>query len=1001
MSSPNQTQSTPNPQEGAVRQIVIEESSRKERAAAARLQNRAESYNTGAVVLRFYTYQDRETGESRPRVEFNISTQGVGMLVKLFGEQYRLPVLPVLNELWEENQESGEKVPVPIPMEIVHLLRGHGYVLIRDKYLVRKEVLEVLDRTFPRAVDARAYISGLCAPIVGGGFIRDCQVKYTTLQSTYGDQAIKAEADGSGLIHPKHGLYAKLGVKPEEACPIQIRGWRPDKGTFVKGVLFPDERAVNDDGLPDIWIDWLQVKGRMKGKAKAFAQEWKDIRSEIHLGVIRVWRTHGETSTCFEHWERVQDTPRNRRILETLTEQWMMRFIHKGGQQGIVKRLAERDPATALTVQLAEKAGFDPLQVPSIRTQVKDELGRDLWHLAQGAGWKGPSFVVRLDNGVEPGTCVVGPIQVPVYNLDGERIGAREVYRVGTKVACARMPMVLPQGLKVLTVAEPLPHHLVTGPGGRRVVPPATIILNPRDATLDMQGDDDGDEMLVEPDQRIVRLFRRRIDLGFGPDTTYLIEPEEAKVARSEGEVPFSEYLTLSEEGMDLMSRDGKSAVGLFTIQASTLLAVKKYLHALSWAVLIQYSIDAGKRIVRWLNLVMTAMAGNWRPHRSKPGLEPKKEEIFAGPAWIDETGYIRQDLVGQVLRTLMPVIDREEGPRGREKLIRANVSQVLSWRESGKDRFGVQRKKIDPETWRPCVTQLGEAEDWGNLVHHVHNYAHVLWRQHEKYLPKPRQVDLHGLLYRELGREPASTMGHELYARTLYAMSGIGQYRSAIHRIVEEGHEPEEKALLVQGAWQECILKLRKLTLEEILTIFTMELTCPPERPHDSPEKQVDRAMTAIVWPGSPVLERLGIQLETSCGFMHEVLYLDGRFLAEGRTRWATQEEYEAAEDQSHFRAVPRMEATRSWILRSVKTGQTQNVYLAAERAIGKSAEHLARTGKPMSKCKDCRDAVMAMTVIHARGREFDSKIRDAEKGLAKALIHAVNVEIKALLQD
>ena len=185
--------------------------------------------------------------------------------------------------------------------------------------------------------------------------------------------------------------------------------WHPLHGVFIKGILVPDDRCVDDEGRPTIWVDWLQIKGKHKDLAKAKCGlktgafdpvtrvlvkpellEESLVGEGYFMGILQRWDRKGTIKWCFEILERVEDSNANRQRVVEFVSEALQELEDKGGLYGILADKSKDDQKlqliTSLCEKLSERSGVfvDPLKVPYVWDFVQDELQRKLYHLRIG-----------------------------------------------------------------------------------------------------------------------------------------------------------------------------------------------------------------------------------------------------------------------------------------------------------------------------------------------------------------------------------------------------------------------------------------------------------------------------------------------------------------------------------------------------------------------------------------------------------------------------------------
>lgn len=777
-------------------------------------------------VFRFYNrygMEEREDWEAGYNWQFKREVRGMGLLDCVLAEQGKEGISTVPMRRDQTIPGDGYE-PIRDRVWEVQLdnLWKKGWAVSQDKLLLNRssEGWKVGALMFPDAVNFQAYIHGLQAPTVPGGVMLNCKVRFCTIKQ---DNGMPAKTDGSGRIHPLHPLYQQL-ARPTMYFPIQIRFFN-EQNTFAKGILVPDERCVSEQGEPEIWLDWLQVKGQQKEAAAQYAKQDKALYSTGHLGVIQVWDDKSSIDWSFEQLENIHRTPRTEELIRNRVSK-AMNELQKKGMMGLAEKVARDDQSAMMALKLVaamKRLGKDvnPLSIPLIQAQLKDRLGKHLWWIAQGAGIQMDRYVPVLDAGVEKGTCVV------------------KGFRLGTKLATMRYPVVLTQGLSILEVVEAAPRHLVNGE-----VIPWVVYMNPSDLTGRLMGDDDGDTVGLSSDQDLVELFMNLID-----DKVYAIEPEGKK---------FTKHIN-SKEGLEYLAVPHKDDVGKLTIMRTKLLAVGDIRGAVAISCLIQEAIDRAKRIVEWTDWREAAKITSWEQDQNGT-LHYKGPRLTGDLPIQDIARWVNKRIARQMN------LDNMEG-----------VS-CISWRtqftKQGSNRAS---KRVDPTTWQTTK----EAGGWngGNLVHVAFNHALQEWQAiHTAFMGNNQTTGLDGLLCEALqmvtSLEPYQTMDWDTYEQyrgnwgitnllnrirqAMQAMDEEDRYLE-IDRVIEE-HQEEMKEMVAAVGESEW---LRRMEL-----IWRME--CRYARTLTDGDGNINTAFYSLAWDGSPILTSLGIESPSGkCNFL------------------------------------------------------------------------------------------------------------------------------------
>jgi hypothetical protein len=929
-------------------------SNRQQRRAMAKrmkLQGRAK-FPTSEPTLVAYTRKFEWEGEAKKLERVNI-IRDVGLPSLLESvvstmdktDTFPVPVIHMRNQLDPEDDRGFRP---PIGTNILQAAQACGWTVFSEKHLYPTQLLLLLQQSLPTAVSARAYASGLGAATIGGGLWKDIPMIICDILSEDKDgNVILAGADGHGIIDPNHPIFKMLGT----VCVIQVRIWNPEKGYIFKGILIPDDRAKTPDGEPTIHVDPIQCKGRRKALAKtfhgansgAFNPEGVLVNPSLlqcystgdgyHTGIIQKWAKPGTIKWSFEILQMIKDTERTREIISEFVQEAVDDFWKKGGLNGIFKRLCADDPKMEMVGKLCEAMGYDPLRIKFVWNRVQDELQRFLYHLQQGAGKYSRRYVLRMDNGVPEGHIVVGA-------YPGERVK----YRHGQELAVTRMPSVLPQGHLVLKVIDPfytdengeqpwihLNHLAIKTENGLELVHGVATIGETN--TGDVFGDSDGDTLMVDDDPRSVELFKARIDFMGGPNSKFLLEPEKDS-GGAKSQVPLiGPDGKPTKEGLLILGLDGRGPVGALTMFQAAFLAVGDLMGALAMAAMIQRAIDLQKHDAYLWDPEKLVSPENWE-HVGGNVWKPKIH-CRASRYWYDPTGAGDKCDIGKIAKWFY-------------KRTGSKIADCNTWREDNS-------KKIRESDWciRPAA---GE-----NLVHFSSRCAFTEWalKKAEHFTSDDSDVELMPLLLKALGIS-ASPHAYILAAdsveyRDLLTKSGLVEYGNVLDQAREDKAKTEMRNARV--AAQTSILgnQLRNLTMDEHLTIWCTELNSIKDNP-DYESSKINRAIRAVCFEGSPVLDSLGMDVTFPCEYMQ-----NGKL----------DEIYESLQG-------------------NVKHGNARDIFHAAALYLESDNLHELHEGTAVHECKECREMLEARVVSVSRKEKLGPAVAVVGK-LARAINNAL----------
>lgn len=793
-----------------------------------RVENRIQYLNT--PVFNFYNKNNiaEEDWGAGFRWKFDTEVRGCGLMDHISGMK-ELVTVPLLVDL--SAPEGEEYVAEEAWSKALNRISEIGWACSKQKLLWNRnsDGWAMAVELFPNAVDLNAYNHGLNAPVVPGGYMDEVEVKLCNLKDNSGKLL---DSDGSGRIHPLHPLFTQMG-RPTAHYPIQIRFANRTR-TFCKGILVPDDRCMDSNGKPEIWMDWKQVKGYNKKNAKNSREADKSVYTKGHLGVIQVWDTPSKIDWSFEQLENIQTNPQTKQIIGNRVAA-AMKQMERGGIMGLAERVAKDSKVAMLALKVIASMndmGLDvnPLQFPMMKSQILDRLGKQLWWISQGAGMQMDRYVAVQDQSVLPGHCVIRD------------------FPEGTKIAAMRYPVVLTQGLSTLEVMAPNPHHLVAGE-----VVPFAIYMHPDDLTGCLMGDDDGDTVGVSADGDVVALWAQLID-----DKRYAIEPIGEPIHLDPN----------SAEGLLYLSKDHRDDVGKLTIMRTKLLAVGDLRGAVAISCLIQEAIDRAKRVVVWTDWRLAADIRNWE--------EVNGTLKYKGPK-------IPGDLPIEEITKWTAIRTHKYGG-----LVKGEKASVIAWRSQfTKEGTARASKRVNPQTWKYC----SDAGNWdgGNLVHHSNDTALAIWKDMEqRFLPKDSDQDISTLMMQALnlleveddkgvvGADeryyPAMTWeDYQGYREQWGIQSFLGRLKTCLSK-----RDEADKLMSIDQLIEERASQMTQMTeaVGEFEVVARMELMWRMESSNDRSEGlgegNLNAALYSICYTGSPLLTWLGIeQPKDGCPFL------------------------------------------------------------------------------------------------------------------------------------
>jgi len=321
-------------------------------------------------------------------------------------------VKPAIMHIQNEVEVDGRKQPIPEEL-IDALIAGNGvnqvkWLTLKEKHLINTKLIGIIAKTFPKAVDFRAYVSGLCAP---GKFVPNVRVHFRdpmtwkmdvdkkwhlvyTLDENGERIPMPQGNDGNAIIHPDHPIL-KMMLMSAQGGTLQHRFWEPMEKIFGKGIFEVNEDAIID-GVPAIIGNKSLIKGAMKGK------ELPDY-IDVPMTIIQVWDKPSQKDVSRAGFAFLQNFSLNAKTkagVRAMIVDWYNLFAARGGMRYYVDKSARDDETLAKIVALCDKIGLDPMHCKDVKTIATMHMEKDIYTLAQGAGLKMSTYTTIIDNGI-------------------------------------------------------------------------------------------------------------------------------------------------------------------------------------------------------------------------------------------------------------------------------------------------------------------------------------------------------------------------------------------------------------------------------------------------------------------------------------------------------------------------------------------------------------------------------------------------------------------------
>ena len=764
-----------------------------------------------------------------------------------------IPSMQIRNELFEI--KDGAKLKKPIPRELWAVWRNAGMLPTKSNlaWWDDGDVIDLLTKAFPDAINFQAYCQRLAAPLLPGGHHPNIKVIFAKGRVGENGEVLFPWNEGyeKGVPDQCDGAhyYSRDRILTGEHKSIQFSLINA-QGMFSKGIAEPVSGDIIGDY--DIVIDYEQVKGSHKGIFKSGDTCIAD------LGIMRRYNG-GQYPLNFEQLQFmnpdnheggrrgfIQDV---RSVIEKNAQ-----LLFQGGREGAVAAVAKVMPNISMLRRITNVIApdFDLLQMKIVQGAVQEHYRSSLWNLATGAGFYGRQMEVKIDGSLKRGECVCN-------------------ITPGKEVAVWRMPCVLPQGLLTLKTVEP----------GKRPLPPGRIYVSPFD-TKAMQADDDGDIVGVTTNQAIVRLFKSRIT-----EKVFLIEPKGEKM----------KFDVKSELGLKYLEIDPRGPVGKTTLWQTALLNQpdrsedgKAFWWALAMAMINQYAIDMAKKVVKWPDPDHLSNPNSWK--LNDDGFYELKTMVHL-PGQVDGINEFPMETYQKWVEDKyerLGIWVRVNGQLSQGELI---TYSVYPWR-SQKDSQGQRlNKRIDIANFKP-THEISKRQLQGNVVQGVYNMAQQIVSQlidlnkfsEELNRPEKGSLELRdallnhlkekGIQYRILAKD---WQEYEAIRKNI-GLTEAGKAWSKLKAEPEDDEEESDKKERMEQIQNDLECWLRIASLDELLTSWYWELTPtwrnPNRRQETSNIEQDDwwrinntsNAMRVVSFPGSPILALLGVEDEGQCPF-------------------------------------------------------------------------------------------------------------------------------------
>ena len=374
----------------------------------------------------------------------------------------------------------------------------------------------------------------------------------------------------------------------------------------------------------------------------------------------------------------------------------------------------------------------------------------------------------------------------------------------------------------------------------------------------------------------------------------------------------------VSDEALTIIGLSGQGPVGQLTYYHSMFMALGMPMHALACSVMVQEAIDSEKHAILLSDPTKLVIPSNWEQVRAGVW---RPKDLCKAPVngkWYDnKTGTLNMAYFAGWAKN----------QTGGYK-----PSDILNWRP-GDD----SNKKSSEIVWGAPPPPSG-----GNLVHYCNEVALESWMEYKEecMASEKRDMDLSAILINALTHwtgyhyavEPYTDLKDPEY-NELLRLSGLPKFGKAVSKIMRENLEPDVRNQKVTAEHEMLCIKLRSLSLEQLLLIWKTEHEFAKLEPQKK-DSHINRAFRAVIFEGSPVLAELDIDMDVGCSYL----------------------------------TANRLETIFEALQKQVKDGEKRTIFHAVVDWADTDTDHKAVTGVEACECEHCKETLEYRAVSFVR---------------------------------
>ena len=210
-----------------------------------------------------------------------------------------------------------------------------------------------------------------------------------------------------------------------------------------------------------VTLDHLSIKARWKGhfKAERKSNILGCTKVTLSIGSLRQWTKTGSSRGCFEFTEKVKVNAESKAIMQRLIRR-QYDNIAAAGTDALIDAAVSSSRDDQFMVAACRKVGVSPETLPNIADLLNDRLGKDLWTAAQGLGLKLPTKVAIIDDTMDDAAEVAIHRSAPVVGVKHNGKWHKMVMRPKA-VMVSRYPLITDSGIQVRKNHTGYKHQMV------------------------------------------------------------------------------------------------------------------------------------------------------------------------------------------------------------------------------------------------------------------------------------------------------------------------------------------------------------------------------------------------------------------------------------------------------------------------------------------------------------------------------------------------------------